>query len=401
MSFPRKAIRARRKQLLFLTLLGALGFVSFLAFKFLVVERDLVTTDNAFVTGNIIPVYSDATGIVAEVLSEETQDVKKGDVIMRLDGQRASAALAQAEADLGRAVRSVGALFAQRAQICQKIASRQALRARAAHDLARYRAAAPSGSVSRQQVQNTEDQFASLDADLLEARAEYRAIDARIGGVTRLDHPDIEAAQAKFTDAFIEMARQNIRAPASGYLAKRKAQIGQRVKAGDALVNIVPLDNLWVEANLWENRLARVRPGQPATVVVDLWGKSVVYHGVVQGLVPGSGSVFANLPPDNATGNFIRITQRVPVRIALDPKEVAKQPLRPGLSTVTTIDVSDTARTHNEPVTKIQSSEYRTEIYTNDAIEARMRAERVIRENAVDGVDDAPLARCLAVRAGD
>ncbi len=401
MTLPRKTIRARRTQFLALLLLAALAFVIVVAAKFLVIDRDIVTTDNAFVTGNIIPVYSDATGVVADVLAEETQNVKKGDVIMRLDGQRAAAALAQAEADLGRAVRSVGALFAQRGQVCQKIASRQAIRDRTQHDLARYHAAVSSGSVSRQQVQNAEDQFSSLDADLREARAEYRAIDARIGGVTRLNHPDVESAKAKFADAFIEMARQNIRAPASGYLAKRRAQIGQRVKAGDPLVNIVPLDHLWVEANVWENRLARVRPGQKATIVVDLWGKGVAYRGTVEGLVPGSGSVFASLPPDNATGNFIRITQRVPVRIALDREEIAREPLRPGLSAVATIDVGDAKRTHNEPVTKIDAPEYRTDIYAQDAIEARVRADRVIHDNAIDGVDDTPPTRCLAVRAGD
>ena len=279
-------------------------------------DRDWVTTDNAFITGNIIPVQADATEVVAAVLAEETQLVKKGDVLVRLDGQRARAALAQAEAELGRAVRAVGALYAQRRQVCQKVISRAALRDRTRHDLARYREATLSGAASRQVLQNTEDQLAALEADLREAQAEYQSVEARVVGVTRMNHPDIEAAKARYNDAYVEFVRQNIRAPATGYVAKRSVQVGKRVRPGDAILNIVPLDHLWVEANLWENRMARVRPGQAAIIKVDLYGSEQIYHGEVAGLVPGSGAVFAALPPDNATGNFIRIVQRVPVRIA-------------------------------------------------------------------------------------
>lgn len=396
MQIGRKVIRTRRKQLLALVAATAGAVILFIAVKWLIHDRNWVVTDNAFVTGNIIPVYSDATGVVAEVFAEETQNVKKGDVLVRLDGQRALAALAQAEAELGRAVRSVGALFAARGQACEKIVARTALREKTRHDVARYRQAAPSGSVSRQVVQNAEDQLAALDAELREVHAEYRAIEARVGGVSRTNHPDVETAKAKFTDAYIEVARQKVKAPASGYVAKRKAQVGQRVRAGDQLLNIVPLDHLWVEANLWENRMERVRPGQPAIITVDLYGKNVTYHGAVEGVVPGSGSVFATLPPDNATGNFIHIVQRVPVRIALRADEIEKQPLRPGLSTVTSIDVSDVGREHNASIARIDAGEYRTDIYENDLAEARTRGERTIRENIVGAAADGAEAACAA-----
>ncbi|MGZ9410354.1 MAG: HlyD family efflux transporter periplasmic adaptor subunit, partial [Methylocystis sp.] len=363
MALSRKSIRSRREFLLKIVIAAVIvgALIAFSRWYFY--DRDWVTTDNAFITGNIIPVQADATGVVAAVLAEETQLVKKGDVLVRLDGQRARAALAQAEAELGRAVRSVGALYAQRRQVCQKVISRAALRDRTRHDLARYREATLSGAASRQVLQNTEDQLAALEADLREAQAEYQSVEARVVGVTRMNHPDIEAAKARYNDAYVEFVRQNIRAPATGYVAKRSVQVGKRVRPGDAILNIVPLDHLWVEANLWENRMARVRPGQAAIIKVDLYGSEQIYHGEVAGLVPGSGAVFAALPPDNATGNFIRIVQRIPVRIALRADELEKQPLRPGLSTVASINVSGPLQSPNHSIVKTTTNEYLTDVY--------------------------------------
>lgn len=381
MQLDRKTIRRRRNLLLSLVALALAAGALAYGLHWLFYGRYWVTTDNAFVTGNLIPVYADATGIVSKVFYEETQYVKKGDLLIRLDEQRAAAALGQAEGELGRAVRNVGALFATRQQMCQKILSRAALLERVHHDIQRYRLALPSGSVSKQVLQNAEDQRASLEADLKEARAEYQSTQARVGGTTRINHPDIEVAKNKFVDAFIELARQSIRAPVSGYIAKRKAQVGDRVRPGDQLMTIVPLDHLWVEANLWENRLHSVRPGQPALVTVDLYGQHYTYHGTVEGLVPGTGSVFALLPPDNATGNFIHIVQRVPVRIALQKDEILKHPLRPGLSTVTSIDIRDAEQPPNAALTKASSKEYETDIYSDDVAKANARAEEIIKDN--------------------
>lgn len=385
MPLSRKSIRARRDFLLRLVLAGVALGVLVALFRWLTFDRNWVTTDNAFITGNILPVNADATGVVAAVLAEETQLVKKGEVLVRLDGQRARAALAQAEADLGRAVRTVGALFANRRQICQKVTARSALRERTRHDLARYKRAAPSGAASNQLLQNTEDQLAAQEADVRESLAELGAIEARISGVTRMNHPDIEAARAKFNDTYIEFLRQNIRAPATGYVAKRRVQVGQRVKPGDQILNILPLDHLWVEANLWENRMERVRPGQEVIVKPDIYGGSVVYHGVVEGIVPGTGSVFATLPPDNATGNFIRIVQRVPVRIALKREELEESPLRPGLSTVTSINIGGPLNPPNNSIVRTTSEEYQTEVYNKDLAEAKVRAEKVVADNLFNG----------------
>lgn len=388
MPLDRKKIRRRRNFLLFLTALALAAAAVIYASYWWVSGRFWVTTDNAFVTGNLIPVYADATGIVERVFFEETQDVKKGDLLIRLDAQRALASLDQAKGQLARAVRTVGGLFAAHRQACQKILAQSALLDKVNHDIVRYRQALPSGSVSQQVLQNAEDQRNSIEADLKATKADFQSSEAIVGGTTRLTHPDIEVAKAKFIDAYIEFARQSIRAPVSGYIAKRKAQVGDRVRPGDQLMTIVPLDHLWVEANLWENRMREVRPGQPALVSVDLYGETLTYHGTVEGLVPGTGSVFALLPPDNATGNFIHIVERVPIRIALRQDEILAHPLRPGLSTVTSIDVRGEGGkpSPNAALTETSSKEYETNIYAQDVADATARANEIIKRNlAGDG----------------
>lgn len=383
MVLNRRQIRIRRNIGLALVALAAGAAALYYLVSWQTYDRYIVQTDNAFVTGNLIPVYADATGVVAQVLIEETQNVKTGDLLIRLDAQRAGAGLAQADADLARAARTVAALFESRRQACERIVSRIALRDRLRHDLIRYQQAAPSGSVSQQVLQNARDQLASAEADVRESRADTESIEARVGGVTRSDHPDVLAARARYLDAYIEIARQRIKAPTSGYVAKRKAQVGDRVRPGDQLMTIVPLDHLWVEANLWENAMERVRPGQPAQIVVDLYGRKVVYHGRVEGLTPGSGSVFALLPPDNATGNFIHIVQRVPVRISLRPDELAKNPLRPGLSTVTTIDVREEKTPVDASEARTDAPEYATNIYDDDLAQGKIKADAIVRENLI------------------
>ena len=387
MQVDRKTIRRRRNLLLLLVALALSAGAFVYTVNWWLFGRFWVVTDNAFVTGNLIPVYADATGIVAEVLHEETEDVKKGDLLIRLDAQRARAALGEAEGELGRAVRAVGALFATRQQTCQRIVSRTALFDKVRHDIVRYRQALPSGSVSKQVLQNAEDQSASLEADLKEARAEFQSIEARVGGTTRINHPDIEVARSKFIDADIEFARQQIRAPVSGYIAKRKAQVGDRVRPGDQVMTIVPLDHLWVEANLWETRLHWVRPGQPVLVNVDLYGTTYTYHGTVEGLVPGTGSVFALLPPDNATGNFIHIVERVPVRIALRKDEILEHPILPGLSSEISIDIRDTGQSPNAALTKASTKEYETDIFSDDVANANTKAEQIIKNNLAPNVN--------------
>ena len=262
--------------------------------------------------------------------------MNKGDLVMRLDEHQASAALG-ARGHLGETMRRIAALFIRQRQVEEKLAARTARLDLVRHDIARYQQASPRGAVSKQILQNTTDQLRAVEAEYRETQAEFDALNAEVGGTTVMEHPAVELAKHEFIEAHLEYERQQIRAPVSGYIAKRKGQVGDRVKPGATLMTIVPMEHLWVEANLRETELRDVRPGQSALVTVDLHGASRHITGRWKGLVPGIGSAFALLPPDNATGNFIHIVERVPVRIALPVDEIRQHPIRPGLSTVTRI----------------------------------------------------------------
>jgi membrane fusion protein, multidrug efflux system len=384
-----KAIRSRRNRYLFLVMLVLV--VSALAYAgyWWHYCRFRVVSHNAFISGNLIPVEADATGIVTQVLVEESQYVNKGDLLVRLDEHRAETALGQRRGELGQVVREIGAVFSTHQQMCQKLIARSARLARVRHDVTRLRQAAPNGSVSDQVVQNAEDQMMALEAEMREAEAELKAIEAKVGGTSRTLHPDVEAAKYKFIAAYLEYSRQQIHAPVSGYVSMRKVQVGNRVQPGDPLMTLVPLEHLWVEANLRETEMARIRPGQPAEITVDLYGESHLYHGTVEGLVPGTGSVFALLPPDNAAGNFIHIVERVPVRIALRKEEILKSPIRPGLSTLTSIDVRESEQPPGASLAAVSSQEYETDIFIDELADAEAKAQKIIMDNVIQ--KNAPL----------
>jgi len=382
-----KTIRARRnRHLLLVLLLLAVGALTYAGYWWLH-SRFWVVSHNAFVTGNLIPVEADATGMVTQVLVEESQFVNKGDLLVRLDAHRAQTALGQSRGELGQAVRGIGAVFSTHRQMCQKLIARSARLARVRHDVIRLRQAAPSGSVSEQSVQNAEDQMMALEAEMREAEAELKAVESKVSGTTRLLHPDVEAAKHKFIAAYLEYSRQHIHAPVSGYVSMRKVQVGSRVQPGDSLMMLVPLDHLWVEANLRETEMERIRPGQSAEITVDLYGKNQIYHGVVEGIVPGTGSVFALLPPNNAAGNFIHIVERVPVRIALRKDEILKNPIRPGLSTRTAINVKDSEQPLDTSLVSAFTQEYQTDIFTDELTQAQAEAEAIIKANMVQKED--------------
>ena len=293
---------------------------------------------------------------------------------------------------MGEEVRRIAALFINRKQLAEKLRSRTARLELAEHDMARYQRASPSGAISKQILQNTADKIASLEAEVRETQAELDSLDAQIGGTTVMAHPSVDLAKHQLIEAHLEYARQQIRAPISGYVAKRKAQVGDRVQPGASLMTIVPLDHLWVEANLRETELQHVRPGQPALVSVSLYGSKQTFHGTVEGLVPGSGSAFALLPPDNSTGNFIHIVERVPVRIALPADELREHPIRPGLSTVTSINISESGQSVWTSLATPSTAEYETDVYADELPMAESMAEEVMATNLVvnesgEGID--------------
>ncbi|HSN04407.1 MAG TPA: HlyD family secretion protein [Nitrospira sp.] len=378
-----KVIRARRNRRLLvvaaLVLAGATGYLGYWANY----ERFWIRTDNAYVTGNLIPVAAQASGIVTQVLAEETQFVNRGDVMIRLDEHQAYAALGRARGRLGEEVRRIAALFMTRKQLAEQLTSRTARLNLARHDMDRYQAAAPSGAVSKQILQNTADKILSLEADVRETQAELDTLDAQVGGTTVMEHPAVELAKHQLIEAYLEYTRQQIKAPVSGYVAKRKAQVGDRVQPGAPLMTIVPLDHLWVEANLRETELQHIRPGQSAMVNVSLYGSQHTFHGTVEGLVPGSGSAFALLPPDNSTGNFIHIVERVPVRIALPEEEIREHPIRPGLSTVTKINIGESGQSVWSSSAAPSTAEYATDVYADELPTAESLAKEVMAGNLV------------------
>lgn len=379
---PRQIRAQRNRRLLIVAIAIVIAGVTYSAYWW-TTGRHWIATDNAYVTGNLVPVVAQASGIVTQVLAEETQFINKGDLMIRLDEHEAYAALGRARGRLGETVRRINALFITKRQVGEKLAARKARLDVVQHDVERYRKASPSGAVSKQILQNATDHFRALEAEVRETQAEFDALDAQIGGTSVMEHPAVDLAKHEFIVAHLEYARQQIRAPVSGYVAKRKAQVGERVKPGADLMTIVPLDHLWVEANLRETELRDVRPGQPAEIRVDLHGHDHTYHGTVEGIVPGTGSAFALLPPDNSTGNFIHITERVPVRIALPQDEIREHPIRPGLSTVTKIHVSEQGNSVWTSLAKPDTDEYQTDVYADELTSAESLAEGVMQGNLV------------------
>ena len=343
--------------------------------------RDWVSTDDAYVTGHLITLAAQSSGTVVEVLAENSHEVKAGKVLVRLDGARARFAWEEARAHLGDTVRRVAARFADADRLRHQVEARLAALDRLRHDQARYRQAVAEEAIPRQQLQNTEDQIREAEALVEQSRAELAGVEATLAGTTPETHPAVAEAAASLRQKFLDYSRREIVAPVAGHVAKRKVQVGDRVEPGAPLMAILPLDHVWVEANLKEKDLERVRPGQDAEVIVDMLGRRQPYHGRVEGIHPGTGSLFALLPPENTSGNFIHITERVPVRIALSPKELKARPLMQGLSTFTRIHVRDNGRPPLQSDVDIRHAGYRTDVFEAETRAADRQIDDIIRAN--------------------
>jgi len=303
--------------------------------------RYVQTTDDAYVNGNVVQITPQISGTVVAIGADDTQFVKAGRILVQLDQADSKVALDQADAQLAKTVREVRSLFATSAQLQAAVAMRQSDVAKANEDLARRERLASSGAVSGEELQHARDAANSARAALLAAQQELEANRARVDRTTVQNHPDVLNAAARVRDAYLTYSRTALPAPVSGFVAKRAVQLGQRVGPGAPLMAIVPLDQVWVDANFKEAQLAGMRVGQPVRLTADLYGGKIVYHGKVAGFGAGTGSAFALLPAQNATGNWIKIVQRVPVRIALDAEELAAHPLQIGLSMQVEIDTHE------------------------------------------------------------
>jgi len=299
-----------------------------------------VETDNAYVGGNLVNVSSQVTGSVVEIRADETQLVQAGMEIVRLDPSDAEVALAQAEAKLGTAVRQQRERYTNVAQYEAVVEQRRVELKEKQEDLARRAPLAAGNVVSGEDVAHARRAVDDAQAALTVAQKQLAAARVAVAGVAPAEHPNVLAAKADYLSAWLAARRNAIVAPVSGYVAKRSVQVGSRIAPGAPLLSIVPLDQLWIDANFKESELRDIRVGQPATIEADIYGGKVVYHGKVVGLGAGTGSAFSLLPAQNATGNWIKVVQRVPVRISLDPKELAAHPLRVGLSATVDVDIS-------------------------------------------------------------
>ena len=342
-------------------------------------------TDDAYVAGDLVNVMSQVSGTVVSIGADETDLVQAGQELVRLDGTDAEIALRDSEARLARAVRQTRTVFATRDQLDAVVAQRRADLSKAQSDLDRRKDLTKSGAVSAEELSHAQDTLSAARDGLVAAQKNLAASAALTGQTGVADNPDVQAAATDVERAYLALRRTSIHAPVSGYVAKRAVQLGERIApGGQPLLSIVPLERLRVEANFKEVQLSQMRIGQPVRIVADLYGGQVEYHGTVAGLGLGTGAAFALLPAQNATGNWIKVIQRVPVRIALEPRELAEHPLRVGLSTKARVDVHDVsgailARTPR------QTPVLETNAYDIDRQEIQARIAHIIEQNTLEG----------------
>ena len=332
--------RTRRRALTGLAAVVVLCSVGYAAYWFLD-GRYYESTDDAYVNGDVVQITSEVPGTVIGLHVDDTQRVVAGQPVLELDPADAKIAEANAEADLARAVRQVRGLFAQGQELRAQIDQREQAARTADDDLKRRGGLIADGAISAEELSHARDAVTTTRANVAAARQQLSQTVAQIDGTTIADHPQVLAAAAAVRNAALALHRTDLIAPVSGVIAKRSVQVGQRVAAGTPLLAVVPLDDVWIDANFKEGQLERMRAGQPVTVHTDLYGGNVTYHGHVVGIAAGSGNAFALLPSQNASGNWIKIVQRLPVRILLDPKELQAHPLRVGLSTAVRVDLHD------------------------------------------------------------
>ena len=343
---PRKG---KTRRLLF-AILGAIVLVAavWYGIYWFVDLRFFQSTNDAYVAGNVVAVTSRENATVTALYADNTQTVRRGQILIEMDPSTADVNMAAAEANLAHAVRMVRGEFASADSLRAQLAKAQVQLAQAQNDYRRrqFASADGDGAVSAEELAHAQDAMKIAEAAISAGQGDLARTLSQIAGTSVAKNPDVLSAEAQLRNAAITLGHMKIVAPVDGVVAQRTVQVGQQVSAGTPLMAVVPLSDVWIDANFKEVQLEDMRIGQPVTVTTDIYGSRVVYHGHIEGLGAGSGSAFALLPPQNASGNWIKIVQRVPVRIALDPKELTDHPLRIGLS----VDVSVAVRDKSGPL---------------------------------------------------
>ena len=349
--------------------------------QWLLIGRHHLDTDDAYVAGNVIQVTPQTAGTVVAIAADDTDFVRAGQPLVQLDDTDAKIMLAQAEAELAQTVRQVRGLYTSNNSLRAKIGVQKNMLAKAQADLKRRQGLTASGAVSFEELHHSENAVTAAQADLLAAQEQLSGNLALTDNTVVANHPNVRAAAAKVRAAYLALQRTTIPAAVDGYVAKRSVQLGQRVAPGAPLMAVVPLQNVWVDANFKESQLARIRIGQPVKVIADIYGSRVDYHGRVSGLAAGTGSAFSLLPAQNATGNWIKVVQRLPVRVQLDPQELQTHPLSIGLSITAELDISDQSGAQLADKNR-KPSAYQTRVYENAAPAADARVQTIIDANS-------------------
>ncbi|SAK74099.1 multidrug resistance protein A [Caballeronia calidae] len=378
---PKQSNGKRRRLMTLIVLVIIIAAVAYGLYYFLI-ARFHESTDDAYVNGNVVQITPQVVGTVISVNADDTQTVKVGDPLVTLDPADSKIALDQAEANLAQTVRQVRTFFVNNNQYEAQIALRRSDLSRAQDDLKRRMQVAQTGAVSQEEISHARDAVRGAQAALDAAEQELASNRSLTANTTIADHPNVLAAAAKVRDSYINYARNTLPAPVTGYVAKRSVQVGQRVSPGNPLMAIVPLNAVWVDANFKEVQLKHMRIGQPVELTADLYGSSVVYHGKVIGFSAGTGSAFSLLPAQNATGNWIKVVQRLPVRIELDPKELQDHPLRIGLSMNVDVTIKNE---EGGQLGNAQNTVYQTNVFDNYGAQADQEIARIIQQNAGTG----------------
>ena len=390
---PTPATSSRRKALTTVAVLVLIG-LAWGGYEWYI-GRHEEATDNAYVQGNVIQITPQIGGTVTAIMADDTDYVKAGQPLVQLDPADAKVALEQAQANLAQAVRQVRALYANNGTLGAQITLResdigkaQTEISRATDVLNRRQSLVGNGAVSKEelnqaqsQLDNAKNALASAQAGVAAARAQLVGNQALTDGTSIASHPSVMVAAARVREAYLALHRAALPAPVDGYVAKRTVQLGQRIAAGTPVMSLIALNQLWVDANFKEVQLRNIRIGQPVTVTADLYGNKVAYKGTVAGLGAGTGAAFALLPAQNATGNWIKVVQRVPVRVDLDPQQVAQHPLRVGLSMEVTVDVTDQSGKALADAPRAASS-VQTQVFASLDDAASNEVQRVIAANA-------------------
>ena len=339
------------------------------------------STDDAYVNGNVVEITPLVTGTVVSIGADDGDLVHEGQVLINFDPNDAEVGLQSAQAKLARTVRQVRGLYSNVDGMKAQVNAQQAEVQKAQDNYNRRKNLAAGGAISQEELYHARDDLTSAQNALANARQQLKTTSALVDDTVVSSHPDVMSAAADLRQAYLTNARSTLIAPVTGYVAKRTVQLGQRVQPGTALMAVIPLDQLWIDANFKETQLRDMRIGQPVDIESDIYGSSVKYSGTVDSLGAGTGSAFALLPAQNATGNWIKIVQRVPVRIHINAEELAKHPLRVGLSTNVEVNLHD----QSGPVLAQQppqKASFSTNVYDRQLAEADAMIAQLIHDNS-------------------